>query len=172
MTASAITRDVKLCKEEPIFVPVLPEGAQVKAGQRGLSLAWTGGCPPYRLELKSDHGTVGVESGLASREFRFEHVTLDPGPYSVSITDGAGVSANIPFTARVNGPVWPDALAANTTHIGTVARALWLAEVDQGVWRSDSVEMLMPLRNQHDALAEAVSERILGQGYAAGPPTE
>jgi hypothetical protein len=170
MTASAITRDVKLCKEEPIFVPVLPEGAQVKAGQRGLSLAWTGGCPPYRLELKSDHGTLGVESGLASREFRFEHVTLNPGLYSVSIRDGAGVSANIPFTARVNGPAWPDALAANTTHIGTVARALWLAEVDQGIWRSDSVEMLMPLRNQHDALAEAVSERILGQGAPLAYP--
>jgi hypothetical protein len=172
LSASAITRGLDLCKRESIVVPVLPEGALVKAGPRGLSMAWTGGCPPFHLELKSDHGTLAVESGLASREFRFEQVSLDPGPYSVSITDRAGANATIPFAARSDGPAWPDTLATDTSHLGTVARALWLADIDRGVWRMDSVELLMPLRRQHDRLAEAVSQRILGQTSMDGTATE
>jgi hypothetical protein len=162
-TASAITRGVTFCKQQPILVPVLPEGALVKAGERGLSLAWTGGCPPYSLELKSDHGTVGLESQLPSREFRFENVSLIPGPYSVTITDNAGMKATASFTARIDAPAWPGPLATDTSHIGNVARALWLADVDQGVWRVDSLELLLPLRRQHDPLAEAVSQRIVAQ---------
>jgi len=163
VSASAVTRGLKMCKREPITAPLLPEGARVKAGERGLSLAWNGGCPPYRLELKSEHGSLRVESGLALPEFRFETVSLDPGPYSVSITDAVGTSVTFPFAARMDAPAWPDALAGNTSPIATVARALWLADVDHGVWRMDGVELLMPLRRQHDPLAEAVSRQILRQ---------
>jgi len=168
LSASAITREVQFCKRESIAVPVLPKGALVKAGRRGLSMAWTGACPPYHLELKSAHDTLAVESGVASREFRFEQLTLDPGQYSVSITDSAGTIASFPFSARSEAPAWPDTLAADTSHLGTVARAVWLAEVDQGVWRIDSVELLRPLRRQHDRLAEAVSQSILGQRTEEG----
>jgi hypothetical protein len=166
LTASAITRDVKLCKPAPIRVLVLPEGARVMAGERGLSLEWKGGCPPYRLELTSDHGVLGVQSDLKTSEYRFEHVTLNPGAYAVSISDRAGTSVTVPFTARSERPAWPDALTSDTTHLGTVARALWLADVDQGVWRLDSGELLLPLRRQHDPLAEAVWANILAQAAA------
>jgi hypothetical protein len=168
-TGSAITREVTFCQRQPIVVPALPEGALAKAGRRGLEVNWAGGCPPYRLELKSDHGTVGVESGLVSREFRFEQVSLAPGSYSVSITDKSGANVDIPFTARAKGPVWPAELASNASHLGTVARALWLADIDHGVWRIDSVELLMPLRRERDPLAEAVAEEILMRASGSTP---
>jgi hypothetical protein len=160
LSASAITRGLALCNGEPIVALALT-GALVKAGQRGLSLAWKGGCPPYRIELKSDHDSLGIESGLVSPQVRFESITLDPGPYSVAITDRTGASLVMPLTARRDGPACPEALARDTSHIGTVARALWLADVDAGAWRIDSVELLLPLRRQHDPLAEAVSAQIL-----------
>jgi hypothetical protein len=171
LTASAITRDVKWCKPAPILVPVLPEGAQVLAGERGLSLAWKGGCPPYRVEVTSDHGTLGVQSGLKMPDYRFEHVALDAGAYSVSITDRAGTSVTVPFAARIDRPAWPDALATDTSHLGTVARAVWLADVGHGVWRLDSGELLLPLRRQHDRLAEAVWASILAQADTDQPGT-
>jgi hypothetical protein len=163
VSASAITRGLKMCKAEPIKVPLLPEGARVKAGERGISLAWSGGCPPYRLELKSEQGSLRVENGLTTPDFRFEHLSLDPGTYFVSITDKAGTNVIVPFLARIDAPAWPDALASDTSHIGAVARALWLADVDHGAWRMDSIELLVPLRRQHDPLAETVSRQILGR---------
>lgn len=163
LTASAITRELKLCKREAIVVPVLPAGALVKAGKRGLSLAWKGGCPPYRIELKSARAALGAESGLAAPEFRFEQLSLQPGAYSVSISDSAGATVTRPFDARSDALPWPETLAADTSHLGTVARALWLADVDAGVWRLDSLELLRPLRREHDSLADAVSEGILRQ---------
>jgi hypothetical protein len=169
LTASAITRDVTLCKTGPIRVPVLPRGARVVAGERGLSLTWTGGCPPYRLELTSDHGTLRMESGLTSREYRFEQVALNPGSYAVSITDRAGTNVTLPFAARADRPAWPDTLTTDSSHLGTMARALWLADVDQGAWRLDSGELLLPLRRQHDPLAQAVWASILAQAAADAP---
>jgi hypothetical protein len=166
-SASAITRGVAFCKGESIRVPELPEGARVKAGRRGVSLAWTGGCPPYQLELKSAHGTL-AESRVAVREFRFEGLSLEPGLYSVSITDKAGTTVKLPFTASLDAPAWPDTLAGSSSHLGTVARALWLAEVDHGAWRLDSVELLLPLRREHDSLAEAVSRRLLSEESVGG----
>jgi len=163
VSASAITRTLKMCKGEPIVVPLLSQGARVKAGERGLSLAWRGGCPPYRLELKSEHGAPRIENGLASPEFRFEQLSLQPGIYSVSITDTVGTNVTLPFAARIDAPAWPDSLAGNTSHIGTVARALWLADIDEGAWRMDSLELLVPLRREHDPLAETASRQIVAQ---------
>jgi hypothetical protein len=124
-------------------------------------LAWKGGCPPYRVELSSEHGTLGVQSGLHTPEYRFEHVALIPGHYSVSITDRAGASVTAPFAARIDRPAWPDALTTDRSHLGTVARALWLADVDHGIWRLDSGEVLLPLLRQHDPLAESVWSNIV-----------
>jgi len=114
---------------------------------------------------------LDVKSGLTSREFRFEQVSLEPGSYSVSISDGGGAKTTLPFTARTDAPTYPQALASNSSHLGTVARALWLSDIEQGVWRMDGVELLVPLKRQHDSLAEAVSE-IIEQTSIARPATE
>jgi hypothetical protein len=41
---------------------------------------------------------------------------------------------------------------------------LWLADIDEGAWRMDSLELLVPLRREHDPLAEAASRQIVA-GY-------
>jgi hypothetical protein len=68
-TATAITRGPGRCTSEdapPIAAPILPARAQVKAGMRGVSVAWTGGCAPYHLALNSKQSAL-QKAALPSR---------------------------------------------------------------------------------------------------------
>jgi hypothetical protein len=163
--ATAITKGAVRCspdEAQPISVPILRADSKMKAGRRSLSLAWTGGCPPYTLALHTGSNTLRMKRGLIESQFRFENVSLRPGTYSVSITAAGGTRANFPLEALADGPVLPNALTADKSHLGAVARALWLADVGDGAWRLDCVEMLMSL-HARDPLEDAVVQLLLRQ---------
>ena len=58
-------------------------------------------------------------------------------------------------------PKLPADLANDTSPLGIVAGAVWLAEQDQGRWRFDSFERLRPLIRAGDPLAGAIGDGVL-----------
>lgn len=146
----------------PIEVPILvPGGASVIAGERDLPLAWRGGCAPFVVQvLAGDEGLVHRES-IEGRQVRLDDVPLVPGRYAVVITDQGGRRYENTLEAVVEGPAMPAELAADATPLGTVAQAVWYADLDGGRWRLESFERLRPLIRAGDPLAGALGDGVL-----------
>jgi hypothetical protein len=62
----------------------------------------------------------------------------------------------------------PPDLATDTSSLGVIAQAAWLAGQDGGRWRLESFERLRPLIRAGDPLAGAVGDGVLW-GTASQP---
>jgi hypothetical protein len=94
-------------------------------------------------------------------QVRLDDVPLSAGQYSVGITDVAGRRFDAALTAVARGPEVPPDLAADTSSLGVIAQAVWLAGQDGGRWRLESFERLRPLIRAGDPLAGAVGDGVL-----------
>jgi hypothetical protein len=146
----------------PIEVPILVRGASVIAGERDLPLAWRGGCAPFVVQvLTGNEGVVVHRESIEGRQVRLDDVPLEPGRYSVVITDQGGRRYENSLEALAKGPTMPEELAADASPLGTVAQAVWYAELDGGRWRLESFERLRPLIRAGDPLAGALGDGVL-----------
>ena len=145
----------------PIEVPVLVSGASVAAGIRDLPVVWSGGCAPFVVVLMKGSDTVAVQRAIDTRQTRMNQVHLAVGRYMLRVTDSTGhrfdgILESVPAT-----PPIPEEILRDTTALGVIAQAAWLAKTDGGRWRFDSFERLRPLVRQRNPLAGAVADWIL-----------
>jgi hypothetical protein len=166
-SADAVTRGAdcgQYDRPEPIRVPILRAGAKIKAGARDLPLAWAGGCPPFEVTVRRGEKELGSRTGLPSRQARLEGLELTPGEHTVAIADGRSHRFVFSLTVVERGPEVPEDLRGDDTRLGVIARALWLADQEDGAWRVDSVEMLGPLIRDRNPLAGTLADVLLWKG--------
>ncbi len=161
---TAITKSAASCSRsnaQPIAMPSLGSDAHIRPGHRGLSLAWTGGCPPFNVELQSVHRKLVAQREVNASELRFDDLNVSPGRYWIAIEGAGGSRARFSFTALDAAPTLPHELLEDTSHLGTIAGALWLATEDKGNWRLDAVELLAVPAREGDPLAAYELRRLL-----------
>lgn len=173
IAGTAASRGGEKCEQtggdvNPIDVPILVPGARVIAGQRDLPLAWRGGCPPFVVRVLSGKDSLIHRESIEGWQVRLDDVPMTVGQYSVAITDAAGRRFTADLTAEARGPEMPPDLATDTSSLGVIAQAAWLAGQDGGRWRLESFERLRPLIRAGDPLAGAVGDGVLW-GTASEP---
>jgi hypothetical protein len=127
--ATAVSRGTAGCtpasEPSPIAVPILRPAARIVAGLRDIPLAWTGGCPPYRVTLSHGETVLARREDIVRAQQRLDGVTLVAGTtYAVTIVDARGTRRAIDLTVVSAAPVPPSDLAADASPIGIVARAV------------------------------------------------
>jgi hypothetical protein len=144
-----------------IKVPILVSGARIVAGNRDLPLAWRGGCEPFVVSVLAGGQTLVHRESIEGHQVRLDDVPLAPGRYSVVITDANGRRFEGALDATGAGPALPAELAADTSPLGVVAQAIWLAQHEGGRWRLESFERLRPLIRANDPLAGTIGDGVL-----------
>jgi hypothetical protein len=144
-----------------IEVPILVPDAQIVAGDRDLPLAWRGGCAPFVVTIHAGGQKLVYRESIEGRQIRLDDVPLVPGRYAVTITDADGRRFEAPLEAVAAGPTVPSDIAADTSSLGVVAQAIWLAQHEDGRWRLESFERLRPLIRAGDPLAGTIGDGVL-----------
>ena len=144
-----------------IEVPILAGAPAIAAGTRDLPLTWIGGCTPFSVNLQNSDGRTLYQESVEGRQVRLDDVPLAPGRYVITLSDATGLSFRGSVEALPEAPQLPAELADDTSPLGVVAGAVWLAEQDQGRWRFDSFERLRPLIRAGDPLAGAIGDGVL-----------
>jgi hypothetical protein len=144
-----------------ISVPILVPEARIVAGQRDLPLAWRGGCPPFEVRVLAGRDSLVYRESIEGWQVRLDDVPLDPGQYTVTVTDAANRSFGGTLVAVATGPTVPAELVADTTSLGVTAQAVWLARQDDGRWKLESFERLRPLIRAGDPLAGSIGDWVL-----------
>jgi hypothetical protein len=144
-----------------IEVPILVPDARIVAGNRDLPLAWRGGCAPFVVTVLAGGQALLDRESIEGRQVRLDDVPLAPGRYSVVITDADGRRFEGALEATGKGPTLPAELATDTSSLGVVAQAVWLAEHERGRWRLESFERLRPLIRSGDPLAGSIGDGVL-----------
>lgn len=166
LAGTAASRGGESCRQDgapvhPIEVPILVRGARIVAGKRDLPLAWRGGCPPFVVKLVSGKDSLVDRESIEGWQVRLDDVPLSVGHYSVVINDATGRHFEGSLEAVSQGPTIPPDLAADTSKLGTIAQAAWLAGQDDGQWRLESFERLRPLIRAGDPLAGSIGDGVL-----------
>ncbi len=144
-----------------IAVPILVAGARIVSGQRDLPLAWRGGCPPFEVRVLSGRDSLVYRESIEGWQVRLDDVSLDPGQYTITVTDAANRGYAGTLEAVAAGPVVPSELATDSTSLGVTAQAVWLARLDDGRWKLESFERLRPLIRAGDPLAGSIGDWVL-----------
>jgi hypothetical protein len=144
-----------------IVVPILVPGARIVSGQRDLPLAWRGGCPPFEVRVLAGRDSFIYRESIEGWQVRLDDVPLEPGQYTVTVTDAANRSYVGTLEAVATGPAVPAELVADTTSLGVTAQAVWLARQDDGRWKLESFERLRPLIRAGDPLAGSIGDWVL-----------
>jgi hypothetical protein len=165
IAASASTRGGETCDaKDPnaaIEAPILRDHSKVTAGKQNLALGWFGGCAPFGVELKKGDAAIGTVQGLPRRQHQFADLDLTPGLYQLRITDTAGHQRSYGIEVLAATPAPPADLDAADSATATIARALWLAELDGGAWRLESFKTLRPLMAQKERIAALIGDYLL-----------
>jgi len=166
LSGTAASRGIDECGIQdfdagPIEMPILVPGARVIAGEHNLTLEWTGGCPPFTVEVLEGASLVVRREALNRRRVQLDTLDLPVGHYVVRVADAAGRRREAALEAVADGPVVPVDLAADTSSLGVTAQAIWIAGLDGGHWRLESIQRLRPLIASGDPLAVAISDGLL-----------
>jgi hypothetical protein len=145
----------------PIAVPLLVPGASLVAGTRDLPLAWRGGCAPFDVRVLAGRVTLARRDAIDGSRVRLDGVSFAPGRYTITITDVAHRRFEGTLEAVAAAPAIPVDLASDTSRLGVVAQAVWLAQQDQGRWKLESFDRLRPLIRAGDPLAGAIGDGVL-----------
>jgi hypothetical protein len=166
LEGTAASRGGEKCAAEgepikPIEVPILAQGARVVAGERDLPLAWRGGCAPFVVTVLAGGQSLVHRESIDGRQVRLDDVPLALGRYTIVIADSGGRRSESMLEATGEGPVVPAEIAADTSSLGVIAQAVWLAEQDGGRWKLESFERLRPLIRAGDPLAGTIGDGVL-----------
>ena len=174
IAASASTRGGETCDATDastvIEAPILREHSKITAGKQNLALGWFGGCAPFSVDFKKGATTIGSAQGLARRQQQFTDLDLTPGLYQLRIADAHGHERSYGIEVVTTVPPPPADLDATDSATATIARALWLAELDDGSWRLESYKTLRPLMAQKERIAALIGDYLLVSTDAATTP--
>ncbi len=164
LAGSAATRNLQGCLQgaeaEPIRMPMLMASSQVTAGTQPLRLRWLGGCPPFVVSLESNGSVLKEAPPRSQNSLELADLTLTAGTYQLRIRDRDGPPRTFSFQAVDAAPRLPADLAAGTSTVRVLARALWLADAEQGAWRLESIKVLGPLLEQRQPAALRLADYV------------
>ncbi len=165
IAASASTRGGEACDGddagEAIEAPILRAHSKVSAGRQNLALGWFGGCAPFEVIIARDATEVAKADALKRRQHQFVDLDLVPGHYELKIVDAAGRVQRYGIEAVAAAPTSPVDFEATDSATATIARALWLAELDAGTWRLEAFKTLRPLMAQRERIAGLIGDYLL-----------
>jgi hypothetical protein len=171
IAASASTRGGETCDaadpNAAIEAPILRAHSKITAGKQNLALGWFGGCAPFSVDLKKGATTIATAQGLKRRQQQFVDLDLAAGLYQLRITDAQGHERAYDIDVVATTPPPPADLDATDSATATIARALWLAELDDGDWRLESFKTLRPLMAQKERIAVMIGDYLLVSTDAA-----
>lgn len=144
-----------------IEVPILAGQPAIAAGVRDLPLTWVGGCTPFTVTLQAADGRTLYRETVEGRQVRLDDVNLAVGRYSIVVAGATGLEFRGAVEAVPAVPTLPAELVGDTSSLGIVAGAVWLAQQDGGRWRFDSFERLRPLIRAGDPLAGTIGDGVL-----------
>ncbi len=165
LEGTAASRGAEQCDEnatvDSMEIPLLAHGASMTAGTRDLPLAWTAGCGPFQVELWSASKGSLVRERTTEHRLRLDAIPFEIGDHRVTIIDSRGRKIERVLTVVDQAPRMPSDLANDTSALGTIAQAIWLAEQDGGRWRIESFDRLRPLIRGGNELAGAIGDGVL-----------
>ncbi|MCK1389038.1 hypothetical protein [Bradyrhizobium sp. 21] len=117
-------------------------GQTVRTGERALWLTWSGGKPPFRLELSLNSRRL-LEQSTQEREITLPPVQLVRGQGSLSCRDAVGQEFSITIVASDRLPDVPDlSAAASSTTVTAYLAAAWLSQQGDGRFKFEAVQQL------------------------------
>ena len=174
IAASASTRGSQTCDaadpNAAIEAPILREHSKVTSGTQNLALGWFGGCAPFAVSLRRGDVVVSEVAALKRRQHQFADLTLSAGQYQLRIGDSTGHRRAYAIDVVDKTPAPPADLDAADTATATIARALWLAELDDGTWRLESFKTLRPMMAQKERIAALIGDYLLVSTEAVAAP--
>jgi hypothetical protein len=172
IAASASTRGAEECdgtKPSPIDAPILRSTSKLSAGKQNLALGWFGGCAPYAVTVTKGETSIAAAKDLQRRQQQFADLDLQPGRYTIRIEDKRGNHKQFALDVVPNAPAPPADLEGGDTATASIARALWLAELDGGAWRLESFKTLRPLIVQREKLASLIADYLFVAAEGSAP---
>lgn len=165
IAASASTRGGEMCDGDDagasIEAPILRAQSKVSAGKQNVALGWFGGCAPFDVVIRHDGTVIAQGAALKRRQHQFVDLDLAAGLYELRITDAAGRAQRYGIEAVAVAPTPPVDFEATDSATATIARALWLAELDHGSWRLEAFKTLRPLMAQRERIAGLIGDYLL-----------
>lgn len=164
--------------EEPLSLPLLAgaDGA-FAAGRRALSLAWSGGEPPFsvRVYRAADDRTVLAAKDIEARRVRLTGEPVAAGPYELEVRDARGkvAGARLRALAPAELPQMPQippafAAAGPDDRVGRTLEAGWLAGEAGGRLAFEAYQRAGEIAEEH-APARALRD-ALEQGLRPDSP--
>ncbi len=138
--------------------PVLAPVTRLAAGHENLSLAWMGGCPPYRLSMAA--ATPAVQEDLKRPLARLQTGKLEPGTYALTIADAQSQEIAVEVVVVSTAPNGP-LESPPSSELEAVAHAGWLANHEEGAWRLESFQQLRPWIRQGSTLAGTYGDLVM-----------
>jgi hypothetical protein len=144
----------------PLALPIFDvEKSMLLSGRRALLVAWSGGLPPYRVELRGADGNLLAQaSDLRDSVVQLPEAELRPGRYSLAVLqpngDGLGEDRVFVVDARELPPPPPTLaraeLAADERELLYI---YYLEGVDDGRWAFEAMQRAQALRQRMPAAA-------------------
>lgn len=157
------TRNPGTCPDEAqpaasLQAPVLAPVTRLAAGHDNVSLAWTGGCPPYELSMTA--AEPAVQKNLKRPQARLQLGGLAAGTYSLVIRDAHSQTITVEVVVYDTLPPGP-LESGSASEVDAVAYAGWLANHEEGAWRLESFQQLRPWIRQGSALAGTYGDLVM-----------
>jgi CHASE2 domain-containing sensor protein len=154
----------------PMALPLLAgtDHQLIVAGTRRLTMAWTGGTPPFTATLTSSAGGTLTLTPAANGVPRASaKLQLGEGRYEVRITDAKGTTRSAQFEAVANQPTLSEAGFANEPDdVRLAMAAMQLAKAEGGHWRLEAFQRLI------EAAPVQYVARLLSNRLADGKPLD
>jgi hypothetical protein len=141
-----------------ISAPILSAERQLlAAGRRTLCLKWTGGSPPYHVEIRSlAAASLPAAFDVGVNSFCRANVEIMAGtPYSLTVSSGAqGVAYSVVGASPADLPEFPSLEEEVPVQLHDTLRAAWLAGQNQGEWAWEAYLRLVPSCEMSRAAAD------------------
>jgi CHASE2 domain-containing sensor protein len=136
---------------------------RVVAGTRRLTVAWTGGTPPFKATIATAAGVVTLEPAANGEQRASALLRLGSGRYEVRVSDSQKATRSAQIEVVPAAPALDEAgIADAPVDVRFAMEAVQLARMDEGRWRLEAFDRLV------DAQSDQRVARLLSARLAAG----
>ena len=120
------------------------EAAQIGSGNRPRGIGWAGGQAPFEVKVTGHSGQTFEMTALETNDYVFPATDIEPGRYSVSVSDANGRTretgfeavTDVPEVTTVAIPAW---MGADS---GAMLKAFCIAAEDPYTWSFEAAQQL------------------------------